>query len=506
MMELEKLLYKHFGFSVFRPGQKEVVTSILNGTHTLAMLPTGTGKSLCYQLAGYLLEGPVLIVSPLLSLMQDQVEQMMQFGEKRVIALNSFLNNAERKYALNHLKNYKFIFISPEMLNLEFIMAKLQQISISLFVVDEAHCISQWGYDFRPDYSKLGNIRLKLNNPLTLALTATATESVRKDIVKSLQTEKTRRIVSTVDRPNIAFYKKETQSHQDKMERMLQLVDNLKKPGIVYFSSKKISEQAADYLKIKGISNVSAYHGGMDQEQRILVQQQFLHGQLDVICATSAFGMGVNKEDIRFVIHFHMPMQLESYLQEIGRAGRDGYGSIAILLHSQGDEQLPLQLAEGELPSEDQLEWMSHWVSQDGKHEVPFVEIENELKTISGFSDTQWRFIKDFLSSHNQERGTLAAKIMELNEISKKRLLIKKENISRVKNWIDSTTCRREHILNYFEEAKNSNSTNCCDFCGIHLERYFSTISRKDVANNLEDWKESLSKILSNKQAKEHEK
>jgi ATP-dependent DNA helicase RecQ len=506
LMELEKLLHKHFGFSVFRPGQKEVVTSILNGTHTLAMLPTGTGKSLCYQLAGYLLEGPVLIVSPLLSLMQDQVEQMMQFGEKRVIALNSFLNNTERKYALNHLKNYKFIFISPEMLNLEFIIARLQQISISLFVVDEAHCISQWGYDFRPDYSKLGNIRLKLDNPLTMALTATATESVRKDIVKSLQIEKTRKIVSTVDRPNIAFYKEETQYHQDKMERMFQLVDKLEKPGIVYFSSKKITEQAADYLKIKGISSVSAYHGGMDQEQRILVQQQFLHGQLDVICATSAFGMGVNKEDIRFVIHFHMPMQLESYLQEIGRAGRDGHESIAILLHSQGDEQLPLQLVEGELPSEDQLEWMTHWISQNSKQEVTFLEIENELRTISGLSETQWRFINDFLSSDSTVNGNLVAKIMVLKEISKKRLLIKKENIRKVKNWIDTTTCRREHILNYFEEDKNPNRTNCCDLCGIQLERYFSTMSRGNDTNKLEDWKESLSKILLNKQAKEYEK
>src|SRR3954470_7346968 len=215
-MMLEKYLNQYFHFTTFRPGQKEVVTSILEGVHTMAMLPTGTGKSLCYQLSGYMRDGHVLIVSPLLSLMQDQVEQMKMNGEKSVVAINSFLSGAERKRVLSNIRQYKFIFVSPETLANEKMVNMLKRLNISLFVIDEAHCISQWGYDFRPDYIKLGDVRKSLNHPLTLALTATATVAARNDIVKSLKLEECKQIVFSVDRPNIAMSVVQMKGYQEK--------------------------------------------------------------------------------------------------------------------------------------------------------------------------------------------------------------------------------------------------------------------------------------------------
>ncbi|WML53923.1 ATP-dependent DNA helicase RecQ [Neobacillus sp. PS3-12] len=492
-MELEQLLKKYFGYNSFKPGQKEVITSILEGNHTLAMLPTGTGKSLCYQLLGYIFEGAIIIVSPLLSLMQDQVEQMMSFGEKRVIAINSFLTYDEKKNVLHNIKKYKFIFLSPEMLHVKSLLQILKTINISLFVIDEAHCISQWGYDFRPEYLKLGEIRKSLGNPLTLGLTATATNQVREDIISSLGLVNVKKIVSSVDRPNIALYMKQFADYQEKQSQLIELVNNLQPPGIIYFSSKKAAEQTALLLKENGIKNIMAYHGGVDQEQRVLIQQQFIQGQLDIICATSAFGMGVNKENIRFIIHYHMPLQIESYLQEIGRAGRDGNPSIAVLLHCPGDEQLPLLLIERELPTMKQIDWLFSRIGINGNSLI----LDENLMSLGGFTETQWRIMKEFSGNLNEQIEDLERIKENIKDYVLKRNKVKYENLFLVKKWMESNGCRRNFIFNYFEEKTNLNVVeNCCDHCGVELSNYKINGKRNFSEMSQENWIDYLAKIL----------
>lgn len=493
-MNLEESLHKYFHFPSFREGQKEVIQSILDGVHTMAMLPTGTGKSLCYQLPGYLLTGQVLIVSPLLSLMQDQVEQMKMNGEKRVAAINSFLIGAERRRVLQHLTQYKFIFISPEMLANNSMITILRKLNLALFVIDEAHCISQWGYDFRPDYLKLGEIRVQLGEPLTLALTATATSEVIRDIITSLKLKTCRQHLYSVDRPNIALAVERVGEHQDKLTILLRYVCSLEGPGIVYFSSKKMAEHAAQFLQENGVSRVMAYHGGMDQESRILIQQQFLYGQLECVCATSAFGMGINKDNIRFVIHYHMPQQMESYLQEIGRAGRDGKPSIAVMLYTSGDEQIAYNLAEAEMPTDIQLDWLAGMLTNEA-FDQPDSE---EIKQIGGFTDTQWRIVSDYLSQCKEKEKNWSVVLQELKQNLEQRRKLKRRKIAYMTSWSRSEQCRREPILRYFdEELPHSKLENCCDVCGIDLTRY-DRKQQEEMKPAEADWKLRLAELLLN--------
>ncbi|WP_080845416.1 RecQ family ATP-dependent DNA helicase [Cytobacillus gottheilii] len=503
-MKLEEILKERFGYSNFRSGQKEVISSLLAGKNTLAMLPTGTGKSLCYQLPGYMLEGQVLIVSPLLSLMQDQVDQLKVNGEKSVIAINSFLSFDEKLTAMKQLSRFKFIFISPEMMLTEQVLARLKSLKIALFVIDEAHCISQWGHDFRPDYLKLGYVRKQLQNPLTIALTATATSEVRGDIIRTLSIQESEQIIYSVNRPNITMAVEHFHHYREKRDRLIQLVTKLEGPGIIYFSSKKMAEQMAADLRLQGIGNVMPYHGGLEQETRMLIQQQFLHGQLDLICATSAFGMGINKENIRYVIHFHMPMQFESYVQEIGRAGRDGQPSIAFMLYTSGDETLQHQLIEGELPDEPQITLLENWLQEHKTNPQNLAGLEEELSLICGFNEIQLRLTFDYLKNYSLGKN-ISSVCDEFKLYIKKRLESKRRKIEEMVRWISSEKCRRIQLLEYFEEMPKIQNSDCCDHCGFSITTFERTNFplHKQRDNEEQSWKERLAEILLRKREEE---
>ncbi|EAF2829434.1 ATP-dependent DNA helicase RecQ [Listeria monocytogenes] len=466
-MNLEQELKEYLGFDAFRPGQKEVIETALAKRNCFAMLPTGTGKTICYQLAGHLMEGLVLIVSPLLSLMQDQMERMRAHGEKRVAALNSFLKREEKSQILANIHLYKFIFLSPEMLNNEAVKNLLLKQKISLFVIDEAHCISQWGHDFRPDYLMLGQFIKEANFPVTMVLTATATKKVRADILTQLHLTDCEQIIYSVNRPNISLQVEKFSSQQLKKERLYELVRKLQTPGIIYFSSKKLAESIAHELNEIAELRVAYYHGDMDTEDRIIIQQQFVYGQLDIICATSAFGMGIDKADIRFVIHYHMPADLEAYLQEIGRAGRDGKNSVAILLYANGDEFIQMQLADQDIP------------------DANLMNLTNEQRKT--LPETEQRFIEYY-----QQSGLSTKELTAKMDYRKK---WKRANLQQFIGYLHTEDCRRNYILRYFEETPiEVTPENCCDLDGAEIT-YFEK-REKIQLKEIPTWEAYLSYLL----------
>ncbi|ANB59961.1 ATP-dependent DNA helicase, RecQ family protein [Anoxybacillus amylolyticus] len=484
-MYLEQRLYETFGYRTFRLGQKEIIEDVLAKNDVLAMLPTGGGKSVCYQLPGYMLPGSVLIVSPLVSLMEDQVQQLKMRGEKRVIALNSFLPDEQKKRALMNLHHFRFIYASPEILQSPLWQKALRNVAISLFVVDEAHCISQWGHDFRPDFLKLGAIRRELGDPPCLALTATATQEVRSDIIETLQLTNVRQHLYSVDRPNIAIQVECVDSVEEKVARVLHYAKTLQGPGMIYVSSRQWAEVLAQKLAAEGIEGVAYYHGGMDSEQRLLVQHQFLCDQLQIVCCTNAFGMGVNKENVRYVVHFHLPSQLEAYVQEIGRAGRDGKNSLAILLYTHGDEDMVQSLIEAELPTEEQVRL--------------FIAYRNDVRSMVEINDVQWRLLHYMIEKEQTKAQTVEEIIANIQAAIEARKHWKRSKLTQMRSFLFRPHCRREQIVAYFQQRLEKKPINCCDRCAFSLDSY--QLKQQDESIRMfRGWKEELKRIFWNEE------
>ncbi|HCM88676.1 MULTISPECIES: RecQ family ATP-dependent DNA helicase [Vagococcus] len=475
MNNLEEILKNKFGFSTFKIGQKETIESLLRGENTFTILPTGTGKSLCYQLPSYLFNGQTVIISPLISLMEDQVSQLREMGEKSVIALNSTLDFSSKKYVLSNLEKFKFIFVSPETLNQSDVIQKFMKLSISLFVIDEAHCISEWGHDFRPSYLELKACLSKLNNPLTLALTATATESVAKDIEEEIfSSGELTKFSYSVNRENI-FY--QVKSCEDKTDYLLNFLKNRNIPGIIYFSSKKEAERVSSILNNQLPYKVAFYHGDVAAIDRMKIQQQFIKDDIRILCATSAFGMGVNKKNVRFVIHYHLPDSLENYVQESGRAGRDGKQSLSILLYQSGDERIHYYLQEESFNQKKDLLFLK------GKTKDELKKYENIL------TDIQKKWLVQLEKSHWD--WELFEKNIRIKQFEKK------NKTQKMGMYINSFYCRRQFILNYFNSSYHTVKQEvCCDKCQLEipgLEEAFNQEKNTEVAINS---KEILKKLF----------
>jgi ATP-dependent DNA helicase RecQ len=341
-----------FGLNDFRPGQREVIETVLGGRDVLCVMPTGGGKSLCYQLPSLLVEGITLVVSPLIALMKDQEDQLRRLGIQAA-ALHSGLTLEEQRERLAQIesRSINLCYIAPERLRSARFLESLARVGVAILAIDEAHCISEWGHDFRPDYSRLGWFREKLGNPTTIALTATATDVVRRDIVEQLHLVDPGVFVRGFDRPNLHYSVRPVRSKNDKLAALDEIDDQIAGSKIIYAASRKQCEEAGEYLRSSRKGRVAIYHAGLSPLDRRESQDAFMTGQCDLIVATNAFGMGVDKPDIRAVIHFNLPGTLEAYYQEAGRAGRDSEPAVCELLYSPSDRYIQEFFIDGEYPS-----------------------------------------------------------------------------------------------------------------------------------------------------------
>ncbi len=421
MQQARTILQETFGYNTFRPLQGEVIRNVLNKKDTLVIMPTGGGKSLCYQIPALIFDGLTIVVSPLISLMKDQVEQLEEFGVSALF-LNSSLTPEMYRQNVNRLKrgDAKLLYLAPETLMMESTRRLLTEMKVDCFTIDEAHCISEWGHDFRPEYRQLARVRKDFPGAVCLALTATATPRVRDDIQQILEMKNSNAFVASFDRKNLLL------KVADKEKPLEQILDFLytrpKQSGIIYcFSRRQVDELYSD-LKHEGHS-VLPYHAGLSEMQRTRNQDAFIRDNVQIIVATIAFGMGINKPDVRFVIHHDMPQNIESYYQQIGRSGRDGLQADCLLLYSYSDKQKIqyfINQKEGteKKVAEKHLDALIHYMEHDGCRRTPLMEYfgEEYKKENCGMCDNCLRH-KDALQDLTVQAQKYMSCIARTNEM-----------------------------------------------------------------------------------------
>jgi ATP-dependent DNA helicase RecQ len=464
-----RIAREKLGYEELRPGQEGAITEVLAGHDTLAVMPTGAGKSAIYQIAGAIIPGVTVVVSPLIALQQDQVEAIVEMDAGGAALLNSTLPATEREEALDEFEQgaTEFLFLAPEQFANEETFARVQASKPSLFVVDEAHCISEWGHDFRPEYLRLGAVIEALAHPRVLALTATASPPVRREIVERLGMSDPRIVVRGFDRPNIRLAVEGYSDDGDKRQALIERVLDAPKPGIVYAATRKNAEELATALVKQGV-NAVAYHAGMAGGERTRIQEAFMSDAADVIVATIAFGMGVDKLNVRFVYHLNVSESVDAYYQEIGRAGRDGDPAEAILFYRPEDLNLRRFLAGSGQVDAEQMTRVAEAVQDAAEPlEVEKIGEETELsqtKVMIALNRLEEVGAVDMLPSGTvvaTANGDVADAAEEAAEAQENLRKFARSRIEMMRGYADMNGCRREYILNYFGEVYTPPCDNC---------------------------------------------
>lgn len=468
-IDISAAAQKLLGFKSLRPGQREAIQSLLEGRDTLLVQPTGSGKSAVYQIAGSLLSGSTVIVSPLIALQKDQADSMQASRLDETAVVNSTLSATDYQETLDLIEAGKieFIFLAPEQLRNPETLERLRNAGISLFAVDEAHCITHWGHDFRPDYLDLAHVIEALDHPVVLAMTATASKEVRAEIIDRLGMEDPRVFVHGFDRPNISLRVDLFSEEDEKLEAVVKRVEFAEKPGIVYVATHKHAEMLAKELKDRGIDAV-CYHGGLKAKDRDEIQDKFMSGEVPVIVATNAFGMGVDKPDIRFVYHADVSDSVDAYYQEVGRAGRDGEPAEAVLFYRPGDisaqryktgagrvNTADLQAITDALVSKDKSaspRELSHDTGLSQRKVINIVHKLEEVGAAAKLTSGEVQLVEKRSSSQMIEAAS------EQQEALKD---LRRRRLQQMQLYAEGRRCRREFLLRYFGDDYSGPCGNC---------------------------------------------